>query len=317
RQDLKCQLQDIRSKEAVDAFQKSKVRWAIKGDENSRVGYVFANGAFSIGCNSSFIALIPKVVDDKHVSDFRPISLIGASKLASQMDSSFRRTVRGGIELAQFNDLVSFIGSSSLSPSFDRWVCNISGDGNFRVKDFRNFIDDLVLPSSPEPTRWVKSIPIKINIFMWRARRDCLSTRANLTRRGVIMESVNCLICGSHEKDVHRILFQCHLAQNVLRGLCRWWELDWNSWFSFSSWDTWFRAIRIGSKIKSLLEGVFCVAWWSIWAFRNRLLHDDKTPSRSTIIDDIKLLSFLWCKNRCKWSFSLEDWLKTPHLISL
>nr|GFA84922.1 RNA-directed DNA polymerase, eukaryota, reverse transcriptase zinc-binding domain protein [Tanacetum cinerariifolium] len=112
-----------------------------------------------------------------------------ASKLASQMDSSFYRTVRGGIELAQFNALVSFIGLTSLSPSSDRWVCNISRDGNFRVKDFRNFIDDLVLSSSPEPTRWVKSIPIKINIFMWRARRDCLSTRANLTRRGVIMES--------------------------------------------------------------------------------------------------------------------------------
>nr|GEZ86181.1 RNA-directed DNA polymerase, eukaryota [Tanacetum cinerariifolium] len=66
----------------------------------------------------------------------------------------------------------------------DRWVCNISGDGKFSIKDIRNAIDDLFLPSWTEPTRWVKSIPIKINIFAWRARRDCLPTRVNLIRRG-------------------------------------------------------------------------------------------------------------------------------------
>ena len=35
------------------------------------------NGSFSKGCNSSFVALIPKVIDAKFVNDFRPISLIG------------------------------------------------------------------------------------------------------------------------------------------------------------------------------------------------------------------------------------------------
>ncbi|GJV91486.1 RNA-directed DNA polymerase, eukaryota [Tanacetum coccineum] len=158
RLDLKGQLHDIKAKESVDFIQKSKVRWAIEGDENSSffhgiinkkrsqlairgvlidgtwqtdpqdqvvdlerevsrdeirlpfwncgdnkspgpdgytfeffkkywgivgndfceaVEHFFVNGAFSKGCNSSFIALIPKVMDAKLVSDFRPISLIG------------------------------------------------------------------------------------------------------------------------------------------------------------------------------------------------------------------------------------------------
>ncbi|GJT24730.1 RNA-directed DNA polymerase, eukaryota [Tanacetum coccineum] len=38
---------------------------------------IFASGKFSIGCNSSFISLIPKISDAKFVKDFRPISLIG------------------------------------------------------------------------------------------------------------------------------------------------------------------------------------------------------------------------------------------------
>ncbi|GJX26389.1 RNA-directed DNA polymerase, eukaryota [Tanacetum coccineum] len=140
--------------------------------------------------------------------------------MTAQVDASFRRPVRGGIELNQFNDLVSFIDSVSLSSSHDRWVCNASGDGNFRVKDIRNSIDDLFLPSGPETTRWVKFIPIKINVFTWRARRDCLPTRANLIRRGVFVESGNCPICGLHEENAHHIFFQCDLAQAVLRRIC-------------------------------------------------------------------------------------------------
>nr|GEV04301.1 RNA-directed DNA polymerase, eukaryota, nucleotide-binding alpha-beta plait domain protein [Tanacetum cinerariifolium] len=93
-----------------------------------------------------------------------------------------------------------------------------------------------------------------------------------------------------------------------------WWELDWQFCSSFSSWNVWFASIMLVFNIKSILEGVFYVAWWSIWAFRNRLLFDDKPPASSTIIDDIMSLSFHWCKNRCNWTFSWETWFKKSSL---
>ncbi|GKC76929.1 RNA-directed DNA polymerase, eukaryota [Tanacetum coccineum] len=43
-----------------------------------RVKWFFEHGNFATGCNSSFVALIPKVLDPKVVSDYRPISLIGS-----------------------------------------------------------------------------------------------------------------------------------------------------------------------------------------------------------------------------------------------
>nr|GFB92206.1 RNA-directed DNA polymerase, eukaryota [Tanacetum cinerariifolium] len=53
--------------------------WNLIGsDFSSAVECFFENGSFLRGCNSSFIALIPKVVDAKFVTDFRPISLIGS-----------------------------------------------------------------------------------------------------------------------------------------------------------------------------------------------------------------------------------------------
>nr|GFA97153.1 RNA-directed DNA polymerase, eukaryota [Tanacetum cinerariifolium] len=42
------------------------------------VNFFFDSGSFPRGCNPSFIALIPKVMDAKFVTDFRPISLIGS-----------------------------------------------------------------------------------------------------------------------------------------------------------------------------------------------------------------------------------------------
>ncbi|GJW66725.1 RNA-directed DNA polymerase, eukaryota [Tanacetum coccineum] len=59
--------------------------------------WFFDHNSFAKGCNSSFIALIPKVLDPKFVNDYRPISLIGslykvvtkilAIRLSSVLDS--------------------------------------------------------------------------------------------------------------------------------------------------------------------------------------------------------------------------------------
>nr|GFC84607.1 RNA-directed DNA polymerase, eukaryota [Tanacetum cinerariifolium] len=104
RIELKNNLLKLKEMEAKDRIQKSKVKWAVEGDENSKffhgpdgfnfeffkkywdvvgsdfceaIEQFFTSGGFSKGCNSSFVTLIPKIIDAKFVNDFRPISLIG------------------------------------------------------------------------------------------------------------------------------------------------------------------------------------------------------------------------------------------------
>nr|GFC96451.1 RNA-directed DNA polymerase, eukaryota [Tanacetum cinerariifolium] len=107
-----------------------------------------------------------------------------ADKLAGSLDASFRRPVRGGAEQEQLSDLGSLLNPVGLSLSNDRWFYSLSTSGAFNVKDTRLAIDDLILPSYFEPTRWVNLIPIKINVFMWRDRRDGLPTKHHLARKG-------------------------------------------------------------------------------------------------------------------------------------
>ncbi|GJW56322.1 RNA-directed DNA polymerase, eukaryota [Tanacetum coccineum] len=244
--------------------------------------------------------------------------IVVANKMgASSVSASFRRDVRDGAERQQWDDLSSIMNSVVLSSSKDRWTCDLSGDGEFKVKVIRNFIDDLFLPSSDVETRWVKFIPIKVNVFSWRARRDRLPTRVNLSRRGVLLDSHLCPLCNAAMEDVQHVFFRCDVARVVLRKICRWWDLDWQEICSFSDWDAWFLSFRLSSRLKSILEGVFYVAWWRIWRLRNQVVFDASPPNRSTIFDDIVSWSFLWCSSRCNRVFSWEYWLKIPYLISL
>ncbi|GKB00905.1 RNA-directed DNA polymerase, eukaryota [Tanacetum coccineum] len=241
-----------------------------------------------------------------------------ASKFGGgQISDSFRRNVRDGAERQQMEALISVLANVSLTPNEDRWVCDLTGDGSFHVKEVRTFLDNLVLPSSSESTRWVKWVPIKTNIFIWRARRDCIPTRYNLSRKGVLLDSLVCPLCDNGVETTQHVLFQCPIVRNVFYRICRWWEIAGEDIDSFSEWQNWFLSIRMQSGSKNLLDGVFATFWWYMWGFRNRSIFDSSTPRRSVIFDDIVALSFNWVSSRCNKFFSWESWLKNPHLISL
>nr|GEX47024.1 RNA-directed DNA polymerase, eukaryota [Tanacetum cinerariifolium] len=55
-----------------------KFWYLIEGDVCDVVKFFFTHGNIPKGCNSSFIALIPKIPDFKLVKDYRPISLVGS-----------------------------------------------------------------------------------------------------------------------------------------------------------------------------------------------------------------------------------------------
>ncbi|GKB57013.1 ribonuclease H-like domain-containing protein, partial [Tanacetum coccineum] len=64
--------------------------------------------------------------------------------------------------------------------------------------------------------------------------------------------------------------------------VCCWWNLERSSFSSYFDWLEWFKSLRMGSKIKDVLEGVY----------RNHLLFADKKPRKDYIFDDIVLRSF-------------------------
>ncbi|GJZ43920.1 RNA-directed DNA polymerase, eukaryota [Tanacetum coccineum] len=239
-----------------------------------------------------------------------------ADKLQFSVTSSLRRSVRGGVESSQLALLQTYIEGTLLSNMEDRWVWDLNGEGVFRVKDVRILLDECFLPKAPTATRWVKYVPIKINVFAWKVFLDRLPTRSNLQHRGVLVSDLLCPLCSSAQEDSSHLFFSCRLATDIVRLVCRWWNLSWTPLGSYADWLNWFNSIRLSSKVKDLLEGVLYITWWSVWMFRNQLLFSSKAPRKDVIFDDIVSRSFTWCLSRFVTSeFELSSSLPASKLF--
>ncbi|GJS05184.1 hypothetical protein Tco_0321692 [Tanacetum coccineum] len=92
---------------------------------------------------------------------------------------------RSDIEQERLLLLILNTSSVILPNIIDRWTWRLDSSGVFSVKSAREFIDDSFHPKTDVPTRWVKFISIKINIFAWRVSLDKLPARLNLSLRGL------------------------------------------------------------------------------------------------------------------------------------
>ncbi|GJZ50455.1 hypothetical protein Tco_0604645, partial [Tanacetum coccineum] len=97
---------------------------------------------------------------------------------------SLRRSPREGIEQSQYNDLCSSLEDINLVDMRDRYIWSLEGNGDFSVASARSRIDDSWLQESSSKTRWVKAVPIKVNILAWKwSQLATLSSHAKLLER--------------------------------------------------------------------------------------------------------------------------------------
>ncbi|GJY29731.1 RNA-directed DNA polymerase, eukaryota [Tanacetum coccineum] len=253
-----------------------------------------------LGANDMLKALYSKQAERELLQTVREFHTCKQEE--ASIDGSFRRSTRGGVEEQQFVQLQNLVDPCVLSSVSDRWVWSLGGDGLFRVKDVRNLLDDNFLPKSNNATRWVKFIPIKVNVFAWKVSMDRLPTRMNLLKRDVYVPDSFCPICKEAAEDSSHLFFSCELAVEVSRLVCRWWDMTWPHISSYEEWLSWLKDIRLDSNRKLLLEGVFYTAWWSIWRFRNCVLFEAKNPRKDVLFDDIVSRAYLWCHARCSSS---------------
>nr|GFA79551.1 RNA-directed DNA polymerase, eukaryota [Tanacetum cinerariifolium] len=55
-----------------------------------------------------------------------------------------------------------------LNPSEDRWSWDLNGSREFSVASARRYIDNNRLLDISSKTRWIKEVPIKVNVYAWK-----------------------------------------------------------------------------------------------------------------------------------------------------
>nr|GEU41238.1 RNA-directed DNA polymerase, eukaryota, reverse transcriptase zinc-binding domain protein [Tanacetum cinerariifolium] len=154
------------------------------------------------------------------------------SKMSDTMlENSLRRSIRGGVEHVQFNELSDMLQSVSLMPYSDRCID----------------IDSIICPI-----------------------REC----------GV--------------ESARHVFFSYNLVRQIVRKVCSWWDVMYIDVNSYVEWFNWMNSLRLKSKSKLKIEGVFYVVWWHVWTFRNKLLFEDKKSSKTIIFDDVVSRSYYW-----------------------
>ncbi|GJZ41596.1 RNA-directed DNA polymerase, eukaryota, reverse transcriptase zinc-binding domain protein [Tanacetum coccineum] len=185
-----------------------------------------------------------------------------ASKLSHEnLTWSFRCAPRSGVEQDQLTNLTTYVEGVVLGITPDMWYLTLDGSGEFSVASARKVIDDNRFPEVSTQTRWIKAVPIKVNIHAWKVRMDCLPTRLNISRRGIDIPSILCPVCGSVTESSSHLFFDCLVAKDNFRKICRWWEVDFMEVHTFDEWVSWIVNLRIPIKHKRLLEGV-CFGLW-------------------------------------------------------
>nr|GEV98967.1 nucleotide-binding alpha-beta plait domain-containing protein [Tanacetum cinerariifolium] len=149
-----------------------------------------------------------------------------------------------------------------------------------------SFITLIPKVSNANMTRWVKEVPIKINILAWKVSNDNLPTRFYLSRRGIDIGSIVYPMCNNMVESSRHLFFSCDLSNQLMSKISRWWDLRHQEINYYEEWTDWMLSIRLPYNLKNVFEGVCYIVWWFIWDWRNQAIFGPGFRTKSIMFDD-------------------------------
>ncbi|GJZ22858.1 RNA-directed DNA polymerase, eukaryota [Tanacetum coccineum] len=107
----------------------------------------------------------------------------------------------------------------------ERFEWKFDDEESFMVRTIRNSLDVSRLPFASMATRWCKILPIKVNVFVWRAMLNRLPTHASLDSRGIDIDSLLCSGCNINVEDINHVFYSCNLALELCNRFALWLDL--------------------------------------------------------------------------------------------
>ncbi|GJS33717.1 RNA-directed DNA polymerase, eukaryota [Tanacetum coccineum] len=198
----------------------------------------------------------------------------------------------------------------------DTCTWSLGPNGTFTVKDARYRIDQNILPTLAHATTWDKSIPRKVNVFMWRLSLDRLPHRLNLSSRGMDIPAISCPSCNANVESANHVFFECDIATDMWKLVFRWCDIPLfqaSSWDSFNDWIISWHASK--EKKHRFYVITTSVLWW-LWRYRNSITFNSQPLRKSDLFDNVRFSSFSWLHNRDHMKLSWNDWLMYPLSIT-
>ncbi|XP_071740058.1 uncharacterized protein [Rutidosis leptorrhynchoides] len=70
-----------------------------------------------------------------------------------------------------------------------------------------------------------KLVPLKVKLFIWRARHNRLPTRVKLDKRGMDLGTIRCPVCDDGQETVDHSIILCNFSLDIWNRVFEWWNL--------------------------------------------------------------------------------------------
>ncbi|GAU47519.1 hypothetical protein TSUD_138910 [Trifolium subterraneum] len=197
----------------------------------------------------------------------------------------------------------------------DRWVWNLHPLQSYSVRSAYSYLTASDGSSMEDFASflWVKSVPLKVNIFIWRLFLNRLPTKDNLLRRGVIEvhQELCSTNCGKAEDVVH-LFIQCDVYSQVWHLVLNWLGLSTALHVSLGGHAEQFAGVGGNSKTS---RNLFTIIWvlFVIWKDQNDRIFQMGNDSGVTLLERIKLQTYWWLKSHyVLFVFDYPFWRLNP-----
>lgn len=214
------------------------------------------------------------------------------------------------VERTEWERLIGLLVVARGNGGLDSWRWEGDPSGVFSVASVRRHMANRVGDSTRSVVNWSKWVPVKVNIFMWRAALNRIPTSAALRRRNIEIDTMACSLCGVDDETVDHLFSGCGVAGEVWRCLSSWCSIPEIFGFDFKDILEAHKFSPLSPGKKDVLHGLVMITCWRIWKARNEKRFSAKRVSAVEIFEDIRILGFLWFKNRSKYkNTTWEDWV--------
>ncbi|KAJ9565878.1 hypothetical protein OSB04_001844 [Centaurea solstitialis] len=198
----------------------------------------------------------------------------------------------------------------------DRIIWSLDPTGGFSVKELRRIVEEAVHRNSGArciETMWLKEVPKKICIFMWREGLGRFLVRLELDKRGVDLDLILCPRCEYEGESVDHAIFGCREVKSLWRQIGERWKVDVNRCNSFLELSNLGNEAGMGVKEgRRWIALTWCVAYL-IWANRNKFLFGNVKTQLKDEFFSFQVKSFDWVNMRDKKiAMDWRSWMLDP-----
>ncbi|KAJ0788215.1 putative RNA-directed DNA polymerase [Helianthus annuus] len=215
------------------------------------------------------------------------------------------------IELAEWMDLNSKLRDIVLSDGFDKWVWLGDDNGEFSVGSVKRMLDKNRDFSSRYVWEWSSWVPLKCNLFAWRAEMERIPTKVELRKRNVALEDDFCPMCGSDLESASHIFTACIFVTKVWSMITRWCKVPELVAFTVRDILESHNFCGLKGRMLDAFKGIALITCWQIWKARNERIFSNIVRKEEDIVSSVIAIGFLWFRNRSKFKdVTWSDWCK-------